>query len=116
MSFWNRLFKPKQAAQESSDRFPADIVGDMGLTAARMAKAGLLLNNAQTPAEGRAAMYQAGDILGTVRGVGSRADMLRNTDDLADDQILPLCKQMAASLAQQARDLAKIVEEQGKKF
>ena len=85
-----------------------ETVAQMAITAAKLDRAGHLLNSVTSAAEGRAVMRQVAQILDSIDTGRPPIDMLRDTSDLNDDQVLSLCHQMAASLAQQSSSLANV--------
>jgi hypothetical protein len=93
-------------------KLPPDIIAQLGVGAAKMARAAELLGSVSTAVQGRTAMEQAADILIDLIPSSPLIPKLRDTSDLDDSQIVDLCQQMALSLAGQAEALAKEVERQ----
>jgi ankyrin repeat protein len=102
-------------AQDGKDQLsglPPELIAELGIGAAKMARAAETLGNVSNAAQGRSAMRRAADILADLTPDSPLIPKLRDSSDLDDSQIVGLCQQMTLSLVDQAQAMAKLVERQ----
>lgn len=96
---------------------PPNVVAEIGVFSAKLARSAKVLIDASTPTEGRIAMSEVSTILRDYEKkyetIAELLPLLSNTSDLSDNEVVPVCYKLAASFAQQGEALSEEVKRQG---
>jgi len=107
---------PPQSLPPNENSYAAEGINEIAQMGQILSRAANLLLEADTVAQGRSALLHVAQMLAQEPSQKHIVRQLQHTSrNLSDDQVLPLCRQVAESLVNQAESLATTLKRLGKR-